>query len=494
MSKRKQVRGDAWANPYAEITAHKVQSYRPVASSTLDARTLRTLFRHDDMAARGVSLVVEEALRQGFSFVDVGEDAEADDARELNEAVKRWQLASHCLEGDVWGRLYGRGAIWLGIDGAGEQGDELIDERIRPGSLKFLRILEEQDMQPARYYTDPMHPRWGEPSHWRVQAVGGGGAGSLNLFVHESRLVMFGGALTPKESRHANGWRDDSVLQKVYDVLQQAAVNWQSIGALVADFSQGVFKIKDLVKILAADDGTFTARMALMDQTRSTHSAILVDADREDYTRVATPMSGAPELLDRTWQRVAAAFGMPVTKLLGMAPAGLNATGESDANNWNSVVIEHREKVLGPRIERIGRIIAAHEGIAGAESLSLYWPPLHHETAAEQADTRLKHAQAWATLIDKGVLLPEEIAVSVWGRGKYSPEITIDAEARKRMLDAEVKLAIEEAGKKPAPPMLPPKETDAGRPEAPPADEGSDPGEAEPKVGGAGSEAEGDED
>jgi phage-related protein (TIGR01555 family) len=495
MTRRKSAqRTDAWENPYAQITAHKVQSYRPKASTSLDARTLKTLFRFDDMAARGVSLVVEEALRQGFAFVDDGAEAEADDARDLNEAVKRWCVASHALEGDIWGRLYGRGAIWLGIDGAGEQGDELNDERIRPGALKFLRVLEEQDFQPARYYTDPMHPKWGEPSHWRVQCQGGGGAGSLNLFVHESRLVMFGGALTPKDDRISNGWRDDSFLQRVYDVLQQAAVNWQSVGALMVDFSQGVFKIKDLVKILAADDGTFTARMNLMDKTRSSHSAILVDADREEYTRVSTPMTGAPELLDRTWQRVAAAFGMPVTKLLGMAPAGLNATGESDANNWNSVVVEHREKVLGPRIERIGRIIAASEGIDGAESLSLYWPPLLHESPSQQADTRLKHAQTWAALIQAGVILPEEVAVSVFGRGKYSPEITIDAEARKRMLDAEIKLAIEEAGKKAAPPMLPaPKETDGRGPEAPPADEGSDPGKAEPPVGGTGQEAEEDD-
>jgi phage-related protein (TIGR01555 family) len=457
MSKRKSARTDAWENPYTALTRNKIRDHRPVANATLSRYTLTTLWRHDATASRGVSLVVEEALRQGFSFVDDGQDAEADDARDLNEACKRWGLVEMVAAADIWGRLYGHGAIWLGVDGAGAQGDELDDERVRPGGLKFLRVLDEQDMQPARYYTDPLHPKWGEPSHWRVMARGGGVAGTLNLFVHESRLIRFGGALTPKDDWFSNGCHDDSVLQRVYDVLQRAAVNLQSLDALLVDFAQGVFKIKDLVKILAADgDGTFTARMQLMEQTRASHRAILVDADREEFTRVATPMTGAPEMVDRTWQQVAAAFGVPVTKLLGMAPAGLNATGESDENNWNSVVTEHREKVLGPRIERLARIIAASEGIAGAESLSLSWPPLRHESPAERADNRLKDAQRVASLIQAGVILPEEAAVSMFGKGKYSDDLAIDVEVRQRMLDAELAKAEENAGKPdPVPPAFP---------------------------------------
>jgi phage-related protein (TIGR01555 family) len=478
MSKRK-PRVDAWENPYTALARNKIRDHRPVGNATLTYRTLTTLWRHDAMASRGVSLVVEEALRQGFSFVDDGDDAEAEDAHALNEACKGCGLLEKVAAADIWGRLYGHGAIWIGVDGAGDQGAELIDERIKPGKLKFLRVLDEQDMQPARYYTDPMHPKWGEPSHWRVMAQGGGGTGSLNLFVHESRLIRFGGALTPKDDWFANGCHDDSVLQRVYDVLQRAAVNIQSLDALLTDFAQGVFKIKDLVKILAADgDGVFTTRMQLMEQTRATNRAILVDAEHEEFTRISTPMAGAPEMVDRTWQQVASAFGMPVTKLLGMAPAGLNATGESDADNWNSVVVEHQQKVLGPRVERLGRIIAMSEGIADPDSLSLCWPPLKHESAQQQADTRLKHAQAWAALIDKGVILPEEVAVSVFGRGKYNPEIAIDVDVRQRMLDKELALAEEKAGQEPPSPALPPgnpqpEESDdenGGRPEAQAAD------------------------
>lgn len=478
MSKRKKpaARNDAWVNPYTELTRHKIRDQRPVMGTTLSHYTLTTLWRTDDIAAKGVSLVVDEALRQGFQFVDEGEDAEADDAKALNDANAKWDLCAIAGTADIWGRLYGLGAIWLGVDGAGKQGDELKDERIRPGGLKFLRVVEEQELQPARYYSDPLHPKWGQPSHWRVQAAGGGGTGSLNVIVHESRLVFFGGALTPKDTWIANGCHDDSVLQRVYDVLQQAAVNWQSLSALLVDFSQGVLKIKDLFKILAADDGTFVARMQTMEQTRAAHRTILVDAETEEFTRVATPMSGAPEMIDRTWQRVAAAFGVPVTKLVGIAPAGLNATGESDGHNWDAVVVEHRTKVLGPRIERIARIIAASEGIAGADSLSLCWPPLRHETPGEQADTRLKHANAWKTLIDAGVLLPEEVAVSVYGKGKYSPEITIDADVRQKMLEAAEDKALEDAINPPEPPpALPP-----GAP-PPPANEPADEPEPEEK-------------
>lgn len=457
MSKRK-PRVDAWENPYTALARNKVRDTRPVPSATLTTPTLKTLWRTDAIAGRGVSLVVDEAMRQGFQFVDEGNDAEAEDARALLEACKDWSVYETVAAADVWGRLYGLGAIWIGVDGAGQQSDELKIDRVRVGGLKFLRVLEAEDLSPARYDTDPMSPTWGEPSHWRVQAQGGGGAGSLNIVVHESRLIRFGGALTPRDVWLNNGCHDDSVLQRAYDVLQRAAVNLQSIDALLTDFSQGVFKIKDLVKILAADgNGVFAARMQLMEQTRASNRAIMVDADREDFTRVATPMTGAPEMIDRTWQQVASAFGMPVTKLLGMAPAGLNATGESDENNWNSTVTEHREKVLGPRIEVIARVIALSEGIAGADSLSLCWPPLRHETPSERADNRLKDSQRVKNLIDSGLVLADEAALSMFGKGKYSDEITIDVDVRQRMLEAELTKAEENAGKPdPVPPVTPP--------------------------------------
>ncbi len=51
---------------------------------------------------------------------------------------------------------------------------------------------------------------------------------------------------------------------------------------------------------------------------------------KDSFTRVQTPLTNLSDILDRFATRLAAAADMPVTLLMGMSPAGLNATGESD--------------------------------------------------------------------------------------------------------------------------------------------------------------------
>jgi len=146
---------------------------------------------------------------------------------------------------------------------------------------------------------------------------------------------------------------------------------------------------------------------------------------------------------------------MPLTRLMGVSPGGLNATGESDTVNWNNTVNAHRSQKIAPKLERLGRIVARSEGIAEPKSLSVTFPSLWQTTPTQEADIRLKTAQAMALLVEKSIIMPSEAAVSMFGKGKFSTEITIDVKARDAMLKKELENAIASAGTIQQPP--PPK-------------------------------------
>ncbi len=167
-------------------------------------------------------------------------------------------------------------------------------------------------------------------------------------------------------------------------------------------------------------------------------------------------MGGLPEMVDRSWQRLASAARMPLTVLMGMSPAGMNATGESDTRHWYDQVKSYQEHALRPRLLRLVRCIAR-----GLQLDPLAWdvcfPSLWQTTEKENAELRKLVAETDAMYIDKGVLLPEEVALSRFGASGYSTETHVDLEAREAMLKAETEKAVDKATKPdPVPPMMPP--------------------------------------
>lgn len=439
MTKRRRKRTDGWESLVLNVGA-KAATYLPVLEPMLELETCATLYEQDDFAERIVSTLVEDAMRQGFAFEDTDDESDWADAKALNDACKRWGLAEKVTEAAIWGRCFGGGFLMLGVTGAGRPEQPLEDDRIRPGALKFLDVYDRRDVIPHSYYRDPLEPKFGEVELYRIQPTTA--VGVTTAVVHETRMIKFGGVLTTRRTKARNASFDNSALQCVFTVLQQSDLNWRSIGALMSDFAQGVYKIKDLIKILAQNEkGVLETRMRLMDQYRSSERAIVLDADKEDFERKTTPIAGAADLLDRTWQRLAAAAKMPVTRLIGISPAGLNATGEHDTINWYDRVNEYRQNIVASRLERAGRIIARSEGIDAPDSLAVCFPSLWQMSPMQEADRRLKVAQADAINIDKGMVYAEEAALSRFGRGKYSAETAVDLEARAQALEAKLKAA-----------------------------------------------------
>lgn len=423
----------------------------------LEPETCESMFQGSDLARRGCSALVDHALRQGFEL-EHGDEGDENDAQEQNDDLatlaRRWDVRGKVHEAAVWGRVFGGSAIWIGIDE--KQADPLDETKIRPGSVRFLAVVDRRELSPLRLYDDPTSEKFGTPKTYTLSGLDG----RPGAEIHESRLLIFPGILTSRRSRLENNHWDHSALQPVYEVLQDTESNWRSLVALVADFGQGVFKIKGLMQMVAAgQEDTVRKRMQIVDEGRSVLRSLILDSEDEDYERKTTPVQGLPEIMIQTWQRLAAGWDMPVTILMGMSPAGLNATGEADTRKWYDSVQWFREVVLAPRIEFLMRVLAANDGTP--LDVRVCWPSLWQMTAKEEAELRKTVAETDKLYIDAQVVLPEEVAIE---RNKGGPPRStfpnIDMDARQAMLDAETKRAIETAGNPPpAPPARPPGPT-----------------------------------
>lgn len=429
--KRAAARIDSWLNLVTGVggTSSKVGAFDFTPREVLPDATLQALYEQDGFAARIIDCVPEEGLRQGLA-VTTGDEA-ADAA--LAAAMERHDAQGKLTEAWTWGRLYGGGALFVGADD-GQDPKERLD-LTRVVSVRFLTVLEARDLTPAQWVTDPLDPRFGDVETYHLARSGGGG-GNEHREVHVSRLVRFFGARTTMRRRaQLRGW-GMSELQRVYDKLQQFNATYAAVGELLQDGSQGVFKIKDLFELMAQDaSGALKQRLELLDLSKSVARSILVDAETEEYQRVESgAMSGYPDTLDRFALLLAGAAGIPVTILMGQAPAGLSATGDSDIRWFYDRVRTQQQSVLRPRVMRLARVLcAAKDGPTKGvipPKLAVAFPPLWQLTDTEKADLRAKQATTDVAYLTAQVLTPEEVALARFS-GEWSGETQIDLDARR---------------------------------------------------------------
>lgn len=473
------ARFDSWANAMTGLaTARDKTTYTlPSLGPILTPVTLEALYHDDDIAARIVSTLPDECFREGFTVVSKGaakivndylEQAPGDfagarrtarksmsetlqeRADELQADLDRLGTREKYRESMTWGRLYGLGAMLIGVDDGLPTWEPIDWGNVR--GVDYLTVLDKRDLTPWRWYADPQQPKFSDVAIYLMQPVGVYVGAPYDIFntsqillVHESRMIRFGGELTSKRLRLSNQGADYSVLQKAFRALQLTNDNWQSVAALLSDASQGVITIKGLINMIAQQPDVMQTRFQFMDMARSVFRSIVLDADGEKFERVSSQLEGLAPILEQTWLRLASAARMPLTKLMGRSPAGLNATGESDTRGWYDDVRATQEQSAKPQLERLLRLLATAKGWDAPEDWSVVFAPLWQMTEKEKAEINFAQAQADQINIVNGVATATEIALSRFGGGKLSLDTKIDTQSRKRAMALELEQLETEA-------------------------------------------------
>lgn len=385
-------RNDSWQNLLTGLGTSRDKAlyshYAPEAALPLEY--LEQLYLNDDLASRIVDLVPNEMLRQGFLI-------------NKESPYEKIKLNHHLSDALIKARLFGAAFIYLGIDDGLEQHKPVVENKIK--SLKFINVISAQEIRITTHYNDALKASFGEPEHYELV--------NSRVVVHESRLIPFYGtrSINPKEF-------PKSVLQRLYPVLQQFNTAWQATAHLMSDASQGVFKLKGLHSSMSSNRShELLKRMELVDMSRSVSRSILLDAEDEDFRRDAYSFGGIPEILEKLMLRLSAAARIPVTLLMGQAPAGLNATGDSDIRFFYDQVKAEQE-ALKPKIEHIYRLISGDL----EDEIKIEFPALWQLTDKEQAEIRRTQAETDRVYLQEGVLLPEEVTLMRFAELKNNRE------------------------------------------------------------------------
>ena len=149
--------------------------------------------------------------------------------------------------------------------------------------------------------------------------------------------------------------------------------------------------------------------------------ALAIIADDEDLFKVSSPTSGIGELLDFVWDYLAGAARMPKTVLKGQE--GGTVTGaQYDVMNYYSRITAMQENQLRPHLEYLVRLLMWAKDECGgridpdAIEWSIEFNPLWNVDSKTDAEIRKLTAESDAIYIANGVVSPEEVNETRFGR------------------------------------------------------------------------------
>lgn len=420
----------------------------------IDDQTLENIYHGDSMAARVCNMPIDDALRKG---VKVSLQNDADDEQDITQlqedeakiltAFKDLGALPLMADAAVWGRVFGGGAVLPIIDDSADILEEPLNhDNIR--AIHSLLVLDKRALYIDAYDSDPMSKTFNQPLLYRLAPITKSGhAQSFIGRVHASRLITFEGKRATERRKLQNSGWGLSCIQLAYDVLREFNAGYDNAGVLLHEGSVGVFKMKGLIEALAGDgESALRTRMELMDLAKSVVRSIALDADGdEDYRRETVQFGSVPDMLDRFAQRFAAAVDMPLTKLMGVSPAGLNATGEHDALNWENHVQSIQTDYLQPGFEKLVKMLLnSKDGPTGGnepDNWKIEWPTQRQMTDAQIAELRGKVAATDKIYVDIGAVTGPQVALSRFGKKGWDMETKIDVDAMEAEMDADKKAA-----------------------------------------------------
>ncbi|MEC4682368.1 MAG: DUF1073 domain-containing protein [Nitrospirota bacterium] len=304
---------------------------------------LEWMYRGSWLSGMAVDAVAKDMTRAGIELETDLDPAEKDLLESAILDLRIWRQLRECIK---WGRLYGGALGYIMIDGQKPETPLKIDS-IAKDQFKGIMPLNRWQVSPTLMdVINDFGPDWGNPKFYEVVQNQPGLPWIPKI--HYSRMIRFIGIDLPFQQKLTeNGW-GESVLERIYDILVAHSSTSTGAAQLVYKAHLRIMKIDGLREIIAAGGPAMAGITAMLNNLRLTQSSeglTLLDKDDDFETQTYT-FSGLDTLLLQFGQQISGALQIPLVRLFGQSPAGLNSTGESDLRTYYDNVAEDQEDKL----------------------------------------------------------------------------------------------------------------------------------------------------
>lgn len=372
--------------------------FNPLSRNRLQ---LEWAYRGSWIVGQIVDCVAEDMARDG---VELQTDDAPEKVQELEDYVEELGVWNSLLDTIKWARLYGGAVGLLMVDG--QKTETPLDlDTIGKGQFKGVMPIDRWALFPSLndLVTD-FGPEIGQPKFYDMRPDYG--TGLQNMKIHHSRVVRLEGVKLPYWQKITeNGW-GMSVIERVWDRLIAFDSTTDGAAQLVYKSHLRTYKVDKLRDIIAFGGTAFdnlTKQINMIRQFQSNEGLTLMDT-KDEFEVHQQSFTGLDLILLQFGQQLSGASQIPLVRLFGQSPAGLNATGESDLRTYYDGIRRQQTSTLKAGVRKIYH--AAYRSKFGAsppKTFAQEFSPLWQMDDVQRAAVAVQTVSAIMEPFDKGV-------------------------------------------------------------------------------------------
>lgn len=355
-------------------------------------------------------VTAKEMTRKWIRFASKGNGDKADKIADIQDAFEKWNVRDimrTVIEKDL---AFGRAQIYMNVKPPGgerlkEDNDKLpllIDSKtITRNSLIGFRVIEPMWTTPYTYdSTDPTSPSFYVPSAWYV----------MGRKIHHTRLLTVISRPVMDMLKPAYNFGGISMTQLMEPYVNIWLKTRTSVANIVRNFSIIMLKT-NMTTVLA---GRVGSGQSLLDRlklftARQNEGVTVLDKDTEELEQIAVPLSSLDQLQAQAQEHMAAPCHVPLVKLTGVTPSGLNASSEGEIQVFYDYIHSEQESVMRIPLQTMFEVIQLSEFGAIDEDITFEFIELTEPTTKERAEMRKSDGDLAVALIGTGVVSPDEV-------------------------------------------------------------------------------------
>jgi phage-related protein (TIGR01555 family) len=376
-------------------------SFNPISRNRLK---VEWSYRSSWIVGTIVDVVAEDMTSQG---IEIQSDASPDEVSKFEKS----QLSELCVwqgicDTEKWARLYGGAIGFIMIDGQKPE-TPLDPESVSKGQFRGVFPLDRWAVFPSLGpdgLVSDYGPDLGQPKSYEVRPDYGTGLPYMKI--HYSRVIRLEGVRLPYWQRITENLWGQSVIERLFDRLVAFDSATQGAAQLVYKAHLRTYAVEGLRKIIAAGGPALDGLLKQMDMVRkyqSSEGMTLMDASDRFEVHPYT-FTGLDDVLLQFGQQLSGASQIPLVRLFGQSPAGLNATGESDLKMYDDGIARRQTSSLDRGMGKVYTCAWRSEhGDDPPEDWKLAWRPLRKMDDTERAAVGTSTTEAIMKPYDAGL-------------------------------------------------------------------------------------------
>lgn len=344
-----------------------------------------------------------EMTRKWIRISSKGDGAHADKITIIEDELKRHKVRDMFRVVAEQDGFFGRAQIYVDVKGIDDESRKLplvIDKAtIKKGALNGFKVIEAIWTTPYAYNSDnPMAPDFYKPTSWFI----------LGKQTHATRLLTFISREVPDLIKPAYNFGGISMSQ----LMEPYVIAWlrtrDAVSDLIHSFSLTGIKTNMGTALSGGTGDDLVSRIALFNQIRDNRGTFVLDKDTEEFFQFNVPLSSLDKLQAQSQEHMAAPSHMPLIKLLGITPSGLNASSEGELQVWYDYVASMQENLFRQPLKKIIDIIQLDKFGMIEEAITFEFEPLEQMNGTELSQIRKSDSDSAVALINAGVISPLE--------------------------------------------------------------------------------------